>query len=132
MTEPHIIKGDDDGIRPAGEPDACFYCGHKVGERHSPECVMVEAKGTYLVMLDGERIGTWIYSEPASWDKESRYFYRNLSTFCIDTIKEAGELNIDREFPYQAGENDCLCMIVELIPITVEESFEMFCGGEGV
>ncbi len=36
-----VVHELDDGIRPAGPPDACLYCGQKVSSPHSKDCVMV-------------------------------------------------------------------------------------------
>lgn len=44
MTKPPtfpIVTAADPGIRPAGKPDACFYCHRKVGEQHAESCVIV-------------------------------------------------------------------------------------------
>lgn len=37
---PPLVAADDDGIRPAGPPDACLYCRQKVGQRHQLTCVI--------------------------------------------------------------------------------------------
>jgi hypothetical protein len=34
-----LVAPNDDGIRPAGPRDACFYCRQKVGQPHKPDCV---------------------------------------------------------------------------------------------
>ena len=39
-----LVNPKDDGIRPAGKPDECFYCNRKVGEPHGRDCVMVDRK----------------------------------------------------------------------------------------
>lgn len=36
------VTANDDGIRPAGKPDACFYCGRSIGNPHKADCVMVQ------------------------------------------------------------------------------------------
>ena len=36
-----LVDPKDDGIRPAGRPDECFYCRQKVGEPHGQKCVIV-------------------------------------------------------------------------------------------
>ena len=37
-----LVDVKDDGIRPAGSPDECFYCCQKVGQLHKLDCVIVE------------------------------------------------------------------------------------------
>jgi hypothetical protein len=51
-----LVDPKDDGIRPAGEPDACFYCSQKVGQPHALDCVVVKKKVvvryTVLAIID--------------------------------------------------------------------------------
>ena len=54
----HIVTADDEGIRPAGKPDECFYCLRKVGELHRDDCVTVTVVRRYKVILDGKEVGT--------------------------------------------------------------------------
>jgi hypothetical protein len=39
-----LVDPRDDGIRPAGAPDECFYCKQKVGTPHLYECTAVSQK----------------------------------------------------------------------------------------
>ena len=39
-----MVDPKDDGIRPAGEPDECFYCNRKVGQEHMRDCVTIQKK----------------------------------------------------------------------------------------
>lgn len=47
---------NDDGIRPAGPPDVCFYCNQKVGFPHIQTCVAVKktVRLRFLVEVDAE------------------------------------------------------------------------------
>lgn len=80
-----LVLEDDDGIRPRGAPDECFYCNRKVGEEHGPECVTVHKVVAYTVLdLDGVVVGTYERSEPYSWDADDCQFHKNESSWCKD------------------------------------------------
>jgi hypothetical protein len=49
-----LIAPNDDGIRPAGGPDKCFYCGQKIGTSHLRNCVAMTKKVKLRVTLDVE------------------------------------------------------------------------------
>lgn len=81
--EPWIVQPDDDGIRPAGEPDACFYCGAKVGQPHGRDCVVPER--TIVCKLAIE----YTVQIPANWDTDMFEFHRNESSWCTNNaLKE--------------------------------------------
>ena len=121
MTEPHIITADDDGIRLAGEPDECFYCRNKVGEKHDFECVMVTTQSFYEVKLDGMKVGVWSTNDPAAWDERRRYFHKNEGSWCSNNMQRQGKLTLiaDVEIPFdpEDGTTCTLCQRVELIPL---------------
>lgn len=73
-----LILADDDGIRPAGLPDACFYCGGKVGDPHDSECVTLKRKikVRYIFELEIE--------VPHHWTKDDVLFHRNDSSWCAN------------------------------------------------
>lgn len=52
------VDPEDDGIRPAGASDECFYCHQKVGEPHQRDCVIVtkRVRVRYLIDVDIERL----------------------------------------------------------------------------
>jgi hypothetical protein len=80
-----LIEPNDDGIRPAGPPDACFYCDQKVGARHGFDCVIVTKRVEMRVrakLPSGEFAGSWQFDEPHSWDARMSQFYRNESSWC--------------------------------------------------
>lgn len=47
-----LVDPNDGGIRSAGNPDECFYCNQKIGQPHSPDCVVVTKTVRFRVMLD--------------------------------------------------------------------------------
>ncbi|TXH51025.1 MAG: hypothetical protein E6Q97_19265 [Desulfurellales bacterium] len=86
---------DDDGIRPAGKPDECFYCQRKVGEQHQPDCVIVTKRVRIRYSFTIEE------TVPHHWTKEQIEFHRNYSTWCADNA-------IDR-ISEVANEHGCSC-----------------------
>lgn len=95
-----IVKKNDYGIRPAGEPDECFYCGSKVGEPHKFNCAVVCKMTKLRATIDFE------YPIPISWNKERIDFHYNLGTWCSNNI-----VDVLKEYIEYIGENDedCLC-----------------------
>lgn len=55
-----VVAIDDPGLRQSTGPNECFYCGRKTGERHGAECVIVEKRVLYDVLIDGVVVGTFL------------------------------------------------------------------------
>lgn len=116
-----IVASNDDGIRPAGPRDACFYCGQKVGRWHLVTCVVVTKRVELLVVAtlpDGSTMsGTWQTDEPHSFTAlqiEGKY---NQGSWCASNIAgEAIEWEAGRSWadlaPYERRMNGCLCGLV--------------------
>ena len=120
--EAPIIAEDDEGIRPAGKPDECFYCRRKVGRRHTRACVMVDARRTYRIIRDGRDIGTWEVDEPACWDAHERAFHKNESSWCANNMKHDGEIHLEGgeaplAFDPEGSDTCTLCSHLTLVPI---------------
>lgn len=85
MTE-WTVTPNDNGIRPAGKPDECFYCHQKLGQRHKRDCVVPQQTVKVRLVLVFER------SVPACWTKDDIDFDMNESSSCkdnlLDEIKE--------------------------------------------
>ncbi len=94
-----LVKENDTGIRPAGKPDECFYCGSKVGEPHKHGCVTVVKKVKLKATIEYEK------EVPADWDDEQIYYHYNLGTWCANNIVDDLKDYIDELNEY----NDCLC-----------------------
>jgi hypothetical protein len=62
-----LVHPKDDGIRPAGNPDECFYCNQKVGQPHAPDCVAVSRRARFTVTLEVD------IDMPCCWDNETDY-----------------------------------------------------------
>lgn len=116
------VLTDDDGIRPAGEPDRCFYCRQKVGGKHATGCVMRCVPTRYLVVLNGVPSAEMLCWDPAEWDYQRRYDHYNIGTWCANNLHGA-ELNWRRKAPPWFWEDDgpCLRGLAEVIPLRIDE-----------
>jgi hypothetical protein len=103
-----LVDERDDGIRPAGPPDECFYCRQKVGQRHGFECVIVthriETRVT-ATLPDGEKlVGTWHTDEPHFWDEDQCNFHKNESSWCASNfLDEQVPPNVKLRGPHRAS-----------------------------
>jgi hypothetical protein len=81
-----LVHPQDDGIRPAGSPTACFYCKQEVGQPHLYSCVAVQKKVTCGVSVKGisqdQLRLIWNTECPAFWDAESFEYHKNESSWC--------------------------------------------------
>lgn len=94
-----LVLAKDDGIRPAGPPDACFYCNQKVGQPHTRSCVCVQkvVKVRFAVDLD--------LRVPYDWKPTDVDFRYQDSTWCGDNI-----LDLAREqLLVERAAGGCLC-----------------------
>jgi len=71
-----VVRKDDDGIRPAGNPDECFYCHQKVGTNHNEKCPIIVKKVRIKYTFTIEQF------VPAHWTKDDIEFSRNESSRC--------------------------------------------------
>ena len=94
------IKVMEDSIRPAGEPDKCFYCGEPLGGNHKENCVMVQRD---IVIEATFRI---VVSVPAFWDKDLIEFHFNESSYCADNLIDVLKDN---------AKERCLCDRTEVV-----------------
>ncbi len=81
-----LVDKNDDGIRPAGKPNECFYCRNCVGSPHGQDCVMITKRIEMKViatMPEGDTLtGTWEFNEPYDWDVHMSEFHKNESSWC--------------------------------------------------
>lgn len=81
-----MVLLNDNGIRPAGPADACFYCNQKVGQLHLLDCVSIRkrVKVRYTVEVEIDM--------PHSAGKAEIEYNRNDGRWCgnnvIDDITE--------------------------------------------
>lgn len=121
-TWPAVLP-DDDGIRPAGAPDECFYCQQKVGQPHKPDCVTVTKNVLYDVLMDDKKVGTLLWPEPHGWSPEQCEFVRNESSWCADNaINSIKWTDPEAEKTIAAlGEWECSCSRLGFRFVRVED-----------
>jgi len=95
-----IVLPDDDGIRPAGKPDECFYCRQKVGTPHKQDCVIPSRKVKVRYSFDIEIEVPW------EWDKHMIEFSRGESSWCASNAIEELE-------KYESESEGCLCGVFD-------------------
>lgn len=88
----------ENGPRPAGHPDECFYCQQPIGSQHKPDCVLRER--TVVVRLTVE----YPIRIPEFWTTEDLEFHRNEGTWCsnnlVDDIEKLRCVCGQSEFKY--------------------------------
>lgn len=96
-----LVAPDDDGIRPAGKPDKCFYCGRKVGKYHRLDCVTIMRPVRVKYTFDA------VHLVPQSWGKRAIEVHLNETSWCADNamieLEEIGD-KLD-------AEGKCMCHI---------------------
>jgi hypothetical protein len=75
-----VVVENDDGIRPAGAPDECFYCHKKVGEAHGLECVTVLKQIEVTVSFRYKKF------VPHFWDDNDVIHHHDLSSSCASNL----------------------------------------------
>lgn len=89
VAEWPLVAPNDDGIRPAGRPDECFYCRRRVGEEHKRDCVMVTKLVEYAVVAtvgDQRFEARWVKDVPYGWDADMCNFHKNEGSWCADNF----------------------------------------------
>lgn len=86
MNWPEVLE-DDDGIRPAGPPDECFYCHQKVGQGHGLDCPCVEK--TVLLRYTFE-IPVRV---PWFWESDDVENHRNWRSCADNTLFDLEEIS---------------------------------------
>jgi hypothetical protein len=109
-----LAHAQDDGLRPGGDPDKCFYCNQKIGDPHTQDCVIV----TKLVLLrietvDHDVTGIWEHNVPWSWDPEMINFMYNEGSWCASNIFAEDRVTWDQsnaeEHLKELTRSGCLC-----------------------
>lgn len=110
-----VVLPDDDGIRPAGPPDACLYCGRKIGEEHGPKCVCVNARARWRVEVNGLPAGWFEEYLPAGWERHTMEFRMNEGSWCASNALDRIVWDAGKE-PEEvtAAESafDCCCNVL--------------------
>jgi hypothetical protein len=94
-----FIVTADNGPRPAGKPDECFYCQRPIGAEHEADCVMRDR--TVVVRLTVE----YPIRVPEHWTPEDIELHRNDSSWCIgNAVVELDSVN----------DQGCICGIAKV------------------
>lgn len=123
MTWP-LVDPNDDGIRPAGKSNQCFYCHQYVGQPHKRDCVIVKKRIEMHVtatLPTGETyMGKIEFDEPYSYDARLSEYCKNDSSSCqsnflrslqfgyIVTWDPGSEGAMEKLKPFDTDET-CLC-----------------------
>jgi hypothetical protein len=114
-----FVTPDDNGIRPAGKPDECFYCKQKVGERHLWDCAAVDKKVLVRFELTLE------VNVPVSWDREQIEFHYNESSWCGSNIVELVKRNFDK----LDDADNCGCNVLGEAKYIKDGDIVEYCNG---
>lgn len=118
-----VVQPDDNGIRPAGRADECFYCHSRIGKPHGPECVTVEKVVRYRVYMNldersrpgrrGKYVGTFTRPDPYFWTAHDCEFHKNDSSWCatnaVDEIVWGDPKDAEALEEYLTKNGDCAC-----------------------
>lgn len=118
--ETHEVTAEN-GPRPAGLYDECFYCKQAIGQQHKADCPL----RTKTVLV--EYTVRAVIQIPESWDSDLFEFSRNEGSWCASNIVQ--EL---ARFAGEDGMDECLCPWVEakwLRDATEEEDKRWFPDG---
>ena len=89
----------ENGPRPAGRPDQCFYCGQPVGAEHKEDCVCRVKVVMVQVTMTIPRV------VPASWDADAVDFHLNESSWCANNIED----DLARYKDAMGDDAPCMC-----------------------
>lgn len=111
------VLPNDEGIRPAGPSDECFYCHRKVGTPHGAKCSVVLKRVMLRVEALGGYRGEWEKEVPFHWDPELCVFHVMESSWCqgnLDPMNVAwnvadAEAAIAAARVYAGAREGCLC-----------------------
>lgn len=101
----------DNGVRPNGHPDLCFYCGFEKGT-HKEDCVCPQKSVVIKMTIE------YVVSVPRFWEANDIDFHRNDSSWCAGNA--IAELNVIY------ATQDCLCeqTTFEFVREATEEDHE--------
>ena len=115
MSDWPIVHERDDGIRPAGEPDRCFYCHKKIGKPHAGDCVIVTKR--VLMRIEGLATGIWELDVSHHFDLSTIEYMYNDGNWCANNILSEEDVAWDREDAQKQLEavrasSGCLCGVL--------------------
>lgn len=90
-----LVLVNDDGIRPAGRQDECFYCNQKVGMPHSCDCVCLLHKARVKIEIESD---LWVWGHnTSSIQYQLDYKHYAQTTVLKQLLELAKEANLDVE-----------------------------------
>ena len=118
-----LVHERDDGIRPAGPPDACCYCLQKVGQPHGAECVVVtktvEVRVMVRISAKETVTGTFTEENPYFWEEGDCVSHWVESSLCASNImtrnivwSAADPEKIWTVLRQKEREDPCMCRLV--------------------
>ena len=93
------VLPNDDGIRPAGKPDECFYCHQRVGSEHLRSCVTLGKMVRIRMTVEYE------VSKPFDWSPSDIEFHLNDSSWCANNAID----DLDDYFNSDDPKAPCMC-----------------------
>lgn len=103
-----VVLSNDDGIRPAGNPDECFYCNQKVGHPHKSNCVVLKKRAKVRYSFEFEIDVPW------GWNQGNILFHRNDGSWCAD--------NALQELQEASEKQGCLCPVFTCEVLEISEA----------
>jgi len=106
-SAPWIVE--DEGIRPVGDPDKCFYCRRPKGSEHTEECVIRTRTVVCKMTID------IVMEVPESSTPDQIEFHINDSSSCVNNIVEKMSEQLERwnEVRDKEGASPCFCFVAE-------------------
>lgn len=102
LTQTNLVTPEN-GPRPAGKPDRCFYCQEPIGAEHKPDCVCRRKVVIVEVTVTFPRV------MPQDWDAEINEFHMNESSSCQNNLID---FDLDR-YREACGDGFCLCGLIQ-------------------
>ncbi len=120
MSDWPVVLENDNGIRPAGSPTHCFYCNQPVGSDHGRECVMVEKRVRYDVLVAGKVRGAFERNDPYFWTPDDCNWHKNDSSWCHNNAVDAIQWMDSKEGEsIMAAQEECCCGLLEFRFVSV-------------
>lgn len=89
----------ENGVRPAGKQNECFYCHKGIGHFHKEDCV---CRRKTIVLDYTYRM---VVTVPVDWDQSQIEFHRNEGSWCADnSLRE-----LLKSFKYMKKRGYCQC-----------------------
>jgi hypothetical protein len=115
---------NDDGIRPAGPKNACFYCKSKIGQKHSYTCaVVIQEIELVAIFKRFDKAARFRVTVPFHWKEDDILHHFNESGWCAENIiyyeerQKPDEPSVARAASAMLGlkgKDQCLCGFVEV------------------